>query len=357
MDFESDPEEGPDQRLGDELIECGMGAPGRLTMTELDEQSAELELLVDQTPEIDHWCSGPDWMLPVNEAFAPESEIIVIQDEQGGGAALLARYDDLEHRGVISGFEPLWGFGCPVIGPDPAGVARQMARELAGRDDWDRITLPGFGGEGKTLRAVGMALLELGNVGVAEGIVRQLADLSPAADESLESNAADTWLERRPRTFRRNLRNAIRRADDAGLTIEPLDYDDAMFGRILAVEQRGWKGKDETGITSPSMAMFYDQMLRRLAARDRLRSFVAVLDGVDVGFIVGGVRGQTYRGLQLSYAEEAANLSVGHLLQWHQIRALTAEEVPVYDLGMDMEYKARWADRAAHSLVLVVDRS
>ena len=356
MDFESAPDQGPDRPLDEQLIECGMGSPARAAMSMLDERSAEFELLVDESPDIDPWCSGPDWMLPVNEAFAPDSDIFVINDDRSGGAALLARYDDLEHRGVISGLEPLWGFGCPIIGPDPAAVGRRLAIELGARNDWDRITLPGFGGDGAVLRAVGMALLDLGNVGVAEGIVRQLADLSPSIDQP-EPDVAEAWLARRPRTFRRNLRNAVRRADEAGLVIEPIVYDDAMFGRILDIEQRGWKGKDDTGITSPSMAMFYDQMLRRLAVRDRLRSYVAILDGVDVGFIVGGVRGATYRGLQLSYAAEASHLSVGHLLQWHQIKALAHEGVPVYDLGMDMDYKARWADHSARSLVLVVDRT
>lgn len=347
MDSDSAPQKGTDQLADpDALIECGMGAPGRAALSQLDQRWRELEDLIDRTPGIDPWCSGPDWMLPVNDAFAPESSITVIDDD-ASGCALLARYDDLEHRGVISGLEPLWGFGCPVIGPDPAAVARRMATELAKRDDWDRLTLPGIGGDGQMLRQIGMALLDLGNVGVAEGIIRQLADL----------DGADTWLARRPRNFRRNLRNALRRADDAGLVIEPLPYDDTTFGRILDIEQRGWKGKEETGITSPSMMAFYDVMLRRLAARGRLRIYVALLDGVDVGFIVGGIRGATYRGLQLSYVEEVAHLSVGHILQWHQIQQLCEEQVAIYDLGMDMDYKARWADRSAPSLVLVVDRT
>lgn len=331
-----------------QLIECGVNAPGRIALAELDARWLELEDLADQTAGIDRWCSGPDWCLPVNEAFGPESEIVTIDAD--GGTALLARYPDLDGPGVISGLEPLWGFGCPLIGPDPVDLARQVADTLSKRSDWDRLTLPGFAADGAMLRQVAMSLFHLGDVGFAPGITRQIADLGTDGD------AIDNWLARRSRSFRRNLRNAMRRADDAGLVIQPLPFDETLFGRILDIEQRGWKGKDESGITSPPMAMFYDQMIRRLAARGRLRAFVAILDGVDVGFIIGGVRGSTYRGLQLSFAEDVASLSVSHLLQWEQLQELGRQRIATYDLGMDMEYKVRWADRPEDSLILVVDR-
>ena len=49
---------------------------------------------------------------------------------------------------------------------------------------------------------------------------------------------------------------------------------------------------------------------------------VARLDDRDVGFILGGIRGATYRGLQLSHDTGAAHLALGHLLQLHQLRLL-----------------------------------
>ena len=42
------------------------------------------------------------------------------------------------------------------------------------------------------------------------------------------------------------------------------------------------------------------------------------------------------------------------MLQLRQIEALQAEGVERYDLGMDMPYKRRWADRARDTLTLAI---
>jgi CelD/BcsL family acetyltransferase involved in cellulose biosynthesis len=69
------------------------------------------------------------------------------------------------------------------------------------------------------------------------------------------------------------------------------------------------------------------------------------------------VRGRRYRGLQLSYTEDARALSVGNLLQHHQLLELDRLNLAdIYDLGMDFDYKRRWADRTETSLALIVDR-
>ncbi len=334
-------------------------------LDELDARSDVWEHLVDatnktvETDEIDPWCSGPDWVLPVHQGFETGSSPLWIESGDAGWA-LLASYpgppdpvnpaSDARPDALISGLEPMWGFACPVIGPDPAAVGRTLCERLGATPEWDQIILPGFGEDGTLARTVGRELLGLGRVGLAHGIVRQLAYL----DEGF-----DAWWQRRPAKLRRNLRNARRRAEEAGLQIIEPDLDETLFDRILAIEHRSWKGQEESGITSPEMSEFYRAMLKRLAAAGRLRAFIATFDpsdpSADVGFIVGGIRGNRYRGLQLSFTENAASLSVSHLLQLHQIESLD-QRVQIYDLGMDMDYKQRWADEADATLVLVIDR-
>lgn len=322
---------------------------------ELDARSDEWEALVDASDGIDPWCSGPDWVIPVHRGFVPDGEPTLL-DCGPAGWALLARYDTDDADGLLSGLEPMWGFACPVIGPEPATVAQHLCRHLKSRHDWGRVILPGFPGDGDLAKTVGMQLIGLGRVGLAHGIVRQHAHL----DEGFEP-----WWERRPAKLRRNLRNARRRADEAGLHIIEPALDASLFERVLAIEHRSWKGKEASGITSPEMSSFYESMLARLARTGRLRAHVATFDptdpSADVGFIIGGVRGERYRGLQLSYVDETAPLSVSHLLQLHQIEALTSDErddaVTLYDLGMDMDYKRRWADTDDTTLILVIDRT
>ena len=323
-----------------------------LSLAELDRHWPEFESALDRTPEVDRWCSGLDWVLPVHAGFGPGSgaEPLVLGLSDGAGWALLARYRLGDGRRVIAGLEPLWGFASPLVGPDVERVAERVADVLAG-ERWDQLVLPGMpelvGDASFPMRVAG-ALARLGPVGMGAGIVRQVANLG---------GGHDPWWARRSPRFRRNLRQAGRRAEALGLEVEDASGDPDIFERILAVEQRSWKGRDDTGITSPEMLVTYRAMTARLQARGRLRVLVARLDGADVGYIMGGVRAGIYRGLQLSYTSEVAELSVGHLLQHHQLRALCASgEAATYDLGMDLEYKARWADRAVPTFTLVVNR-
>ncbi len=338
---------------------------------ELDARSAEWEHLVDATPGIDPWCSGPDWVLPVHRGFDPPCSPLWIDAGDAGWAVLSTYPPDPSADGdddgaeierpssqseLISGLEPMWGFACPIVGPNPEAVGRAVCERLAQTPSWDRVILPGFPADGELATTVGRQLLPIGQVGLGHGIVRQLARVD---------DGFDAWWQRRPAKLRRNLRNAQRRAESAGLQIVEPSHDDQLFDRLLAVEHRSWKGRDGSGITSPEMQAFYRAMTTRLMQSGRLRAFIATFDpsdpAADVGFIVGGVRGSRYRGLQLSFSEDAAPYSVSHLLQHHQVQALTMEPrdagVTTYDLGMDMEYKRRWADADEPTLVIVAERT
>jgi hypothetical protein len=306
--------------------------------------NTEFERAVDATPGIDPWCSGPDWVLSVRHGFSPESEAIVVRSAKG--MAMLARYDIGDGDGMIAGFEPLWGFACPIVGPDPDGIAMAVAERLSS-ERWGQLVLPGFPEDLELARRVAAPLSRFGPVGAAPGIVRRVADLEVGSH----------WRDRRPRYLRRNLRQAGRRAIAAGLRFVDVGRDTDLMDRLLAIEQNSWKGKAEDGITSPTMEAFYRNLIDRLQAQGRCRSLIAIQSGRDLGFILGGIRNGRYRGLQLSYIEEARHLSLGHLLQEQQLDELTATpEATVYDLGMDMAYKEPWSDRTETSITLVVHR-
>ena len=335
-----------------------------LTIDELECERSQLEAAVDATPGVDPWCSGPDWQLPVALAFAPTAGRLLLSDESATGFLLLTHHRSAGGP-VLGGLEPLWGFGSPVLGPDPGGLVAAAVDELAAVD-WRAMVLPGqppltsptgTGGDPggdpdseRTTLPTALALSELGQVGLGEGITRQVIDLG---------GGYDAWLGRRSPRFRRNLRRAQAAAAEAGLHIVDVATDaaDDLFERLLAIERRSWKGREGSGITGLEMAAMYRAMIARLRSRGRLLAFVAMLDGRDVGYILGGVRVRRYRGLQLSFTADAGRLSVGNLLQAHQLRRLVEDDrADVYDLGMDFGYKRRWADRAETSVTLVVRR-
>lgn len=256
--------------------------------------------------------------------------------------ALLARYVDSDGAHVLGGLEPLWGFSCPVLLPDPNVQAGEFAEALSG-ERWDRVVITGLSERSPLFRELALSLHRLADVYRGEGIHRCVADIV---------EGYDGWLERRSSRFRQQLRRRERAAAAAGLTFEDVQSPDGMMERLLAVEARAWKQGE--GMASAPMATMYETMIDRLGRRRRLRVSFARLDGRDVGFILGGVRAGIYRGLQLSYAAETADLEVGHLLQAHQLRRLPG--VQTYDLGMDMAYKRRWADRVVPTTVLVARR-
>ncbi len=358
-----------------------LGRVDRLTLDELDERWVDVERAVDATPGVDRWCSGPDWQLPVGQGFAPDAPRLLLADDRLG-FALLARYREAG-TDVIGGVEPLWGFASPLVGPDPGALANAVAAVLADDPNWTRLVLPGLppirrprrarptdrgrrngpasaaapdgpaplGDGDRTTLPLAVGLSSLGRVGFGTGITRRLIDLT---------GGFDCWLDRRSPKFRRNLRRAVRRADDLGVVIEDAADDPALFDRILAIEHRSWKGREGSGITGPGMTVMYRTMIDRLRVRGRLLANVATLDGVDVGYIVGGVRARRYRGLQLSYTDDLASvpdLSIGNVLQANHLALLTERGLADhYDLGMDFDYKRRWADRAEPSVVLVVQR-
>lgn len=266
---------------------------------------------------------------------------VVLGDLQRWGA-LLARYVDSDGAHVLGGLEPLWGFSCPVLLPDPEVHAGEFAEALSG-GRWDRVVITGLGERSRLFRELARSLHHLADLYRGEGIHRCVAEIG---------DGYDGWLGRRSSRFRQQLRRRERAAAAAGITFDDVQSPDGLMERLLAVEARAWK-QDE-GMASSAMATMYEAMIDRLGRRRRLRAFFARLDGRDVGFILGGVRAGIYRGLQLSYAADTADLEIGHLLQAHQLQRLPG--VRTYDLGMDMAYKRRWADRVIPTTVLVARR-
>lgn len=319
----------------------------RWTLAELEPFWKELEALADVTPGADPWCSAPDWLFPVRAAFAPDAEPILLGDPLTG-MALLAKYSAPDSV-TIAGLEPLWGFASVAIGANHVDVLVQALSVLHEDESWHNAILPGFPTDEEFQRKLAARLAPHGQISVSEGITRQLADLR---------EGPRPWWARRSGKFRNQLRKATEAAAEEGIQYKTITEARGLFDRLLAIEERSWKGQAEDGITSPTMSHFYRSMIDRLGQRGRLQATIATKEDADVGFIVGGVRNGRYRGLQLSYTEEVQHLSLGHVLQLYEVQRLPAEMgVHTYDLGMDMDYKKRWADYATSSSTLVIQRA
>lgn len=325
----------------------------QLTFDQLLDEWADVEAAVDATAGIDHWCSALDWIVPVASGFAPRGKRLLLRSTDGNGYALLGFYRRAGQI-LLSGIEPLWGFASPIFGSEVAALTDELADHLHERGDWSLLVMAGLPPLPHRLsRTIVDGLAPLGPSLFTEGITRRVTDLSAGHD---------AWLAKRSPRFRRNLRQAEARAGNAGLVIDAVDDDPKLFKRIMDIERRSWKGGDGSGITGPEMSTMYDMMIERLRERGRLEAHIARLsiDGemTDVGYILGGIRNRRYRGLQISFDADHTELSIGNLLQNHQLRRLADDDLAdTYDMGMDFPYKQRWAGGTERSVTLVLHRT
>lgn len=302
--------------------------------------------LVAASPDLDVFCSSTAWALSACEAYSPRGEVVGRAESDAAVGLVRTPLDDGGH--LLSGLDMVWGFASPVVGPELA-VGAHLVGEALARHRWSVAALTGLDPDSRRYVT----------------LVRELAphyDLrrGPAMTRcriELGDDGAEGVLGRRSSSFRRTFRQAQRRADAAGLSIELVrGGGEEIIKRCRVVDQRSWKGQQGVGLVEDTMFSFYAAMARRFEPSGGLRAGFAQIDGVDVGYILGAVLQDTYRGFQLSYDVAHTRLSIGNLLQYAQLRALEAEPVTLYDLGMDMAYKRRWADTTFTTEALIVLR-
>ncbi len=316
----------------------------RLDREALYAARGEWDRQVDLTVGIDHWSSGSDWAFATHTIWGAGPELVLCSAD---GFAAFGRLS-MEGADALVGLDPIWAFASPLVGENPRRLAVAVADTLQHEAGWDLVFLTGLISESPIDTACIEAFGRRHSLFAGPDAVRLVADVSDI----------ERWWFERGDKFRRNIRRARRHADAEGLVIEVVDdwEPQSLMGRLLAVEGLSWKGREESGLLGGEMAEFYSTMSGPLQADGRLRAAVATLDGLDVGFILGALRSDTYRGLQVSYATGYEAFSIGHLLQDHEIHRVSGGGITRYDLGMDMPYKHHWADATEETRTVIVRR-
>ena len=327
----------------------------RLTFAELDQERDRFDGLVAQTPDIDLFCSTSMWILPAHEAFGP-AHVAFIERTAGGYIALAHTTVVDEHKNRIRILQPLelsWGFPSPLIGPEPLALAEDLSRLLLRSNDWDMAALGGIVPDTMTYETLRETLGRNFRLYRGETTRRYRARLE---------SGFEAYMERRSRDFRKNARRGFAKAQNAGIRFVAAPQSasaadaDALYDRLLAVDDRSWKGQEGVGLNASAMAVHYRGITRRLAQRGALRLWFAEHHGRDVGYVLGGVFAKTYRGLQFAYDNDYAAYGLGNLAQLTTLEAVAAEGVAIYDLGSDVPYKARWGEEIFETVTILVTR-
>ncbi len=320
----------------------------RLSIEGFEACAADFDCSVDAS-DVDRFCSRSDWILPFHQAFLPERELFLYRGGRDGASfvALASR----EHAKVgpyLEALENMWCFACPLIGPDAATLLDAAIADRGHRAPLVLSGIPVSGDPKSLLASITQRLDGRYELRAIDTTLRFVASLE---------GGLDGYLSRRSPSFRRNLRAALRKADDADLAFEHVDVSGEtvhdVYARILRIESGSWKSAEGSGIDQGPMRVFYRDMLPRLVARDALRLVVAKLAGEDVGYLYGAVTGDHFRGLQLSYDHRHERLSPGNLLQREMIAKLCEQGLRSYDLGTRSDYKRRWAEEGLRTLTIL----
>lgn len=301
------------------------------------------------TPAIDRFCSSSAWILSASAALMPPRVAFSFRGEHGYLAA--ARGVHPAGFPYIEPVELAWGLASPLIGRDPGALIEEVVPVLSSRRDWQLAILAGLTADGPQRRALDRLLPPRWERRRGTPTTRHVASLD---------GGVDGFLARRSRELRKAIRKALRAMPGEGITFEEVRVAaaeaTALYDRILAVEERSWKAREGVGISAGPMRAFYGQMLPRLCALGQQRTLFARAGDRDIGYILGAVLADEYRGLQFSYDDDFAHVGVGTLLQYHQIAALCDDGIARYDLGTEMDYKRRWAEEVMETEMLVLVR-
>jgi len=319
----------------------------RLLPGDLEACTADFDGAVEREPGIDRFCSRSEWILPFHRAFLPERELRLYR-EGDSFATFAAR----EHESVGRYLEPIdtmWCFACPLLGPQAVDLLAEAVAELGPGAPFVLAGIPATHERAGLLGRTVLAFDGRYTLRAVDTTLRWVASLE---------GGLDGWLSRRAPAFRRNLRSAVRKAEEDGVRFEHLRPRneaelESAYARVLDVEERSWKAAEGSGVAQGPMRSFYDDMLPRLVRRGALRVVVATREGRDVGYAHGAVTGDHFRGLQLSADRDLAHLSLGNLLQRALIEGLCEEGIRSYDLGTRSDYKRRWAEEGLRTVTIV----
>lgn len=298
--------------------------------------------------QADPFCCTPAWQLSFHEVFAPERRLLVRHESQHDVDSVLVFAEQAFSAEAIllTPIDTLWFFSSPLLGPHAVDMLGNLLDELADRHKpfVPRIVISGLQPGGLLPRRL------LRTFGRQYDFFMHSETVQCAA--SLQGGL-DGFLSRRSANHRAKMSKGRRRAQNRGIAYErhvPASTSEAqaVFARMLAVENKSWKGEGQCGMAEEPARSFYAAMLRRLAPARGARVMFAVHEGRDVGFIFGGMAGDVYRGQQFSYDQDWKDAGIGNLLQIEQVAWLCEQGATRYDMGPltgpRMGYKAHWTE-------------
>lgn len=313
---------------------------------------AELSLNELQTPEImNHWkrlaigtgqadpcCCAPAWNLAYHAIFHPDARVKAMISANG----LIIFYEHQLRDGstVLFPLEDSWMFAHPLLGVDSHLLLFELLRSYG-------FPLPGIAVSGIQEDSLHAKVLFRRFSPLYDFFKH---DVLAQCSASLQGGV-DGWLSRRSGNFRAKLKKARRKGSHFSFERhQPQSATEAnsLYQRMLAVEEKSWKGIDHCGMAEPPSREFYGALIAELSKSGNARVIIAKDEDKDIGFIFGSCLGPCYRGQQFSFDQDYADYSPGNLMQFEKIVWLCEDGIKHYDMGPitgpRMAYKEHWTE-------------
>jgi hypothetical protein len=306
----------------------------QLDSTEFQHQAQTYNGAVAAFAGIDPYCSRTDWMLPFHASFTPGAPLHIWQEYES--FIVLAQGLPAEKM-LFSSVDSMWGFATALVGGQSPRMLGSICRTSLRQG---HIILYGLPNDRGFLDAVASQTTATHRAFLLNPVSRCVASLQ---------GGLEGFLSRRSSKFRVNARRAVKLVADAGVLFRcidraPADTMMSLYMELLAIESRSWKGQSGEGADQPPMKDFYRYMFERIGPAGLLRVIVAELDGRQIGYLHGAVVNGRFRGLQFSFDDRYRSLSLGNVLQLKMLEWLCREQAELYDLGMAVPYKKKWAE-------------
>ena len=174
----------------------------------------------------------------------------------------------------------------------------------------------------------------------------------------------DTYLKERSGNTRSSIKRLGKKlyaSGDVKIVRYHDNYDPKItFQTIRLIEDRSWKHKNGTGITSTeTQRVFYQELCRQEFAEGRLRLWVLHLNERPIAYELGIVSEGRYYDVHGSYDHEFKNEGPGTILFALVIRELMEEGMHELDFfGEPFEAQRRWTQVArCHRALLIYNRT
>ncbi len=307
----------------------------QLDSTEFQQQAQTYNGAVAAFAGIDPYCSRTDWILPFHASFTPRAPLHIWHEQES--FVVLAQGRPAEEKQLFSSVDSMWGFATALVGGQSPRMLGSICRDSLHQG---HLILYGLPNDRAFLDAVAGRTASTHRAFLLNPVSRCVASLQ---------GGMEGFLSRRSSKFRVNMRRAAQRVADAGVLLRcidraPADTVTAFYSELLAIESRSWKGQSGEGADKPPMKDFYRHMFERIGPAGLLRVIVAELDGRQIGYLHGAVVNGRFRGLQFSFDDRHRSLSLGNVLQLKMLEWLCREHAELYDLGMAVPYKKKWAE-------------